>query len=98
MFTCRVVGTVWATRKHRALEGKRMLLVAPVDGITGKTVADPMMAIAGKIDAGIGDLVLVIDEGSSTRYILGDDHAPIRTNIVGVVDAVSEGARTARYH
>jgi microcompartment protein CcmK/EutM len=51
MFTCRVVGTVWATRKHRALEGKRMLLVAPVDGITGKTVADPMMAIAGKIDA-----------------------------------------------
>jgi len=47
-----------------------------------------VLAVCDRIDAGIGDLVLVLDEGGSARVILGNPDAPVRTLIVGVVDAV----------
>jgi ethanolamine utilization protein EutN len=40
------------------------------------------------VQAGEGDTVLVLDEGNSSRLILGDSRAPVRTMIVGIVDAV----------
>jgi microcompartment protein CcmK/EutM len=40
------------------------------------------------IEAGIGDRVLVLDEGTGARQILGDSQAPIRSVVVGVVDSV----------
>ncbi len=88
MFLARVIGSVWATRKHRSLERKRLLLVHPLRAPELQPVGKPSLAVCDRIDAGTGDLVLVMDEGSSARQILGDSRAPVRTIVVGVVDLV----------
>jgi microcompartment protein CcmK/EutM len=43
------------------------------------------------VQAGVGDTVLVIDEGNSSRMIVGDSMAPIRTMVVGIVDRIDVG-------
>jgi len=35
--------------------------------------------------------VLILDEGNSSRMIVGDSMAPIRTMVVGIVDEVTLG-------
>ena len=65
------------------LEAHRLLLcdVHDVDGSpSGYTIAVDV------VDAGVGDTVLILDEGSSARQILGLDHGAIRAVVVGIVD------------
>jgi microcompartment protein CcmK/EutM len=38
--------------------------------------------------AGVGDRVLVLDEGSSARDLFEDAFAPVRTTVVGVIDEI----------
>jgi ethanolamine utilization protein EutN len=45
------------------------------------------------VQAGVGDTVLILDEGNSSRMIVGDSMAPIRTMIVGIVDQVTVGGK-----
>lgn len=97
MFIARVVGHVWATRKHSSLENLKLLLVCPMDGITGKLYGKPVLAVESRVDAGIGDPVLVLDEGNSARQILQDNQAPIRTIIVGILDEVKVGNQRVKY-
>ena len=40
------------------------------------------------VDAGVGDKVLVVQEGSSARKIFNDDRIPVQAVIIGVVDRV----------
>ena len=97
MKIARVVGNVWATRKIPILENKRMLLVQPMDPVSGKTHGKVIMALCDKIDAGIGDVVLVMDEGSSAKQVLGTDSRPVRTFIFGIIDELDMGGKTVRY-
>jgi ethanolamine utilization protein EutN len=88
MFLARVVGDVVATIKHEALQNRKLLLVQPLtaDGVpTGK----PAIAV-DSVDAGVGDHVLVVDEGNSAAQVLQRPRGPIRTVIVGVVDEVTQ--------
>lgn len=89
MFVGEVVGNVWATRKHKSLEGKRLLLVRPIDPTSEKPIGDVLMAVEGGVGAGPGSVVLVMDEGGSARAVLKDDKAPVRAVIVAIVDKVS---------
>ena len=41
------------------------------------------------VDAGVGERVLICDEGSSARQIFGIDTGPIRSVVVGIVDQIS---------
>ena len=41
-----------------------------------------------RVQAGVGDLVLLMQEGSSARHMFGDSEAPVRSTIVGIVDDV----------
>ncbi len=97
MNLARVVGNVWATQKIPVLENRRLLLIQPVDPITGKTHGKTMMAVCDKIDAGIGDMVLIMDEGSSAKQVLGGPPSPIRTFIFGVVDQIQKGDKISHY-
>ncbi|MGM0442024.1 MAG: EutN/CcmL family microcompartment protein [Elusimicrobiota bacterium] len=98
MIIGKVIGNVWATRKHSALTGKKLLLVKPVDEISGEPNGETQMAVDQSIDAGPGDTVLVLDEGSSCRQILGYEQAPTRTIVVGVVDNVYREGKFKKYH
>jgi microcompartment protein CcmK/EutM len=97
MILAKVIGNVWATMKHSSLEGKKMLLIQPIDEISGKKNGSVQLAI-DSAGAGIGDTVLIIDEGSSCRQILGTKSGPTRTIIAGIVDQVSSKGNTKKYH
>ncbi|HAN04096.1 MAG TPA: hypothetical protein DCW72_06475 [Elusimicrobia bacterium] len=86
MFVAKVIGNVWATRKHPGLKGATMLLVKPL-GADGKPAGEAQLAIDGQ-GAGVGDTVLIVDEGGSARKILKNSKAPVRTVIAGIVDKV----------
>ncbi|MET0553577.1 MAG: EutN/CcmL family microcompartment protein [Vicinamibacteria bacterium] len=82
----RVVGNVVSTHKNAKLEGAKLMLVQPLD-LDGAPKGAPMMAIDG-VDAGIGDRVLVIQDGRSAQLVLGKGTAAVDAAIIGVVDAV----------
>ena len=82
----RVCGTLVSTLKHPALSGYRMLLVQPY-GLGGEPTGGKTMAL-DVVDAGVGDWVLLLDEGSSASQILENPRGPVRTMVVGVVDEV----------
>ena len=87
MRCCRVVGPMWAAVKHPAYAGRPLFVVQPLDE-AGKDTGTPFVAI-DNVQAGIGDKVIVLTEGNGVRQILKmGDIVPIRSVIVGVVDAV----------
>lgn len=88
MFLAEVIGKMWATRKSPGLNGKRMLIVEKIRGNPPELSGERLMAVTETIDAGTGDIVLVMDEGGSARAILNDATAPVRTIIVGILDSV----------
>ena len=91
MFTARVVGEVVATIKHADLAARKLLLVHPVTP-AGAPTRSPQIAVDA-VDAGVGDTVLVADEGNGAAQVLHRPRGAIRTVIVGVVDRVSDDAR-----
>ena len=88
MITARVVGQVVSTLKHKDLEGRHLLVVQPekIDGLEG---GGPKIAV-DMIGARVGELVLVVDDGSAARILLGRS-GPVRCLIVGTVDEVHTG-------
>lgn len=87
MMLARVVANVVATEKHPHYQGRKILVVQPVDP-EGKPRGKSLLAVDG-VQAGIGDLVLVVDEGGSARAVIDDESAmTIRTAICGIVDRV----------
>jgi ethanolamine utilization protein EutN len=86
MILAKVIGNVVSTQKHKDYVGEKILIVQPIDA-AGKTAGKSLLAI-DRAQAGPGDRVLVNDEGNSARLIMGNSNAPVRTVIVGVVDAV----------
>ena len=90
MTLCRVVGNVVNTVKHPALTGRKLMICKPIDPGTGKPRGSRVVAV-DTVQAGIGDTVLVLDEGNAARKILGDVAAPVRTVIAAIVDRVDQG-------
>lgn len=87
MLVAKVIGNVWATRKHPALKNASLLLVKALDP-DGRPSGPATLALDGGQGAGPGDTVLVVDEGGSARKILKNPKAPVRTVIAGIVDEV----------
>jgi ethanolamine utilization protein EutN len=84
---CRVVGPMWAAAKHPAFAGRPLFVVQPLDEHGADTGAS-FVAI-DSVQAGVGDRVLVLTEGTGARQILKQgDIVPIRSIIVGIVDHV----------
>jgi len=86
MFLADVVGTLVAPVQIQVLEGETLLILRPVTP-TGEPTAKTRVGV-DRAQAGVGDRVLVLDEGNGARQILGDARAAVRTVIVGVVDYI----------
>jgi len=82
----RVVGNVVATQKHETHEGKKILLIQPLD-LEGQPMGDVVVALDA-VDAGIGDRVLAVQEGFSAMTSVGHIESPIDAAVIGVVDFV----------
>lgn len=86
MKLCRVKGTVVATAKQPVYEGQKLLVVQPLDGDCQEQ-GHSFLAV-DRVQAGEGDLVLVLSEGNGARQLFQIAKLPIRSVIVGVVDRV----------
>ena len=87
MRCCRVVGPMWASVKHPAFAGRPLFVVQPLDA-QGNDVGASFVAV-DNVQAGVGDKVIVLTEGTGVRQILKmGDIVPIRSLIVGIVDHV----------
>jgi ethanolamine utilization protein EutN len=82
----RVVGTVVATQKDPSHAGSKILLVQLLDSSLSDEGA-PLLAL-DSVDAGVGDRVLVVQEGWSAASAVERAGAPIDAAVVGVVDEV----------
>ncbi len=86
MILGRVTGVVVATQKHYKLEGRKLLLVQPLD-LGQRPRGIPVLAV-DSVDAGEGDRVLVVQEGKSASMASGREDSPLDAAVVAVVDAV----------
>jgi len=86
MITARIVSKVISTCKNENLDSKTLFVIEPVDPF-GKVCGKEIVAI-DNIGAGVGELVLVVREGSSAADLLGKP-VPIQAVIVGIVDKIT---------
>lgn len=91
MILGRVCGTVVSTVEHPFYDGKKQLIVrytAPNGALDGEKY---VIAI-DLVGAGVGETVLVEDEGNSARQLTGTaPDGPVRSVIIGIVDEVTDG-------
>jgi len=86
MILARITGSIVSTIHHPIVDGRKLLLAERLDE-TGNPTGGYLIALDA-IGAGKGETVLIIDEGNSARQILDDSNAPVRSMVVGIVDAV----------
>ena len=90
MILGRVTGTVVATIQHPFYQGEKQLVVRHVlpDGTFD---GERYVVAIDRVGAGVGELVLVNDEGNSARQLCEvPADSPVRSVVVGIVDAVAE--------
>jgi microcompartment protein CcmK/EutM len=86
MLIARVVGELVATQKHPSHEGRKLLLVQPLN-LDGSDRGDAVVALDA-VDAGVGDRVLLTTEGFSAMTSVGRTQSPIDMAVIGFIDQI----------
>ena len=89
MILADVIGTVVSPVQIPVLDGRKLLLLKPVSP-SGDPAGQARIGI-DTIGAGVGDRVLVIQEGNSARLVLDEPQGAVKTVIVAFVDEVEIG-------
>jgi ethanolamine utilization protein EutN len=93
----RVVGEVVSTHRHPKL-GQRKLLLVQRTSLDGAAEGVELIAL-DVIGVGVGEHVLVVQEGNAARTLFKDPHIPVQAVVVGVIDRFDvmrdEGAERA---
>lgn len=84
MKLAKVVGHVVSTVKTISHQRSKLMVVQPID-LDGHPNADSLIAVDG-VQSGIGDYVLVVEEGGSARQVMKNNEAAVDAIIVGIVD------------
>jgi ethanolamine utilization protein EutN len=84
-----VTGEIHSTIAHPFYSGKKLLLVEREDPLGARSGA--YVIAVDTVDAGVGDRVLVNEEGGGAREVVRSADAPVRSLIVGIVDEVHTG-------
>jgi len=86
MYLARVIGDVVSTHRHEHLGHKKLLLLRRLDL---EDVEEGAEIIAlDVIGVGVGEKVLVVQEGNAARTLFKDTRIPVQAVVVGVVDHV----------
>ena len=86
MLIARVIGELVATQKHPSHEGRKLLLVQPLN-LDGSNRGDAVVAL-DSVDAGVGDRVLLATEGFSAMTSVGRPQSPIDMAVIGFIDQI----------
>ena len=81
----RVVGEVISTHRHPTLSGRKLLLVRRT-ALDGVEEGVELIAL-DVIGVGVGEHVLVVQEGNAARTLFGDPRIPAQAVVVGVIDS-----------
>lgn len=87
MRLCTAIGNAVVTTRHPALAGQRLLVVD--DGLGPRA---PLQLAVDGVGAGPGCRVLVSDSGAAGSLVTGIAHPPVRSVVVGIVDAEGAGS------
>jgi ethanolamine utilization protein EutN len=82
----RVVGEVWATRKHEALAGRKLLIIRPTYWYAPPHQVEHLVAV-DPVGAGVGEDVVVC-MGDPARRRLGSTSIPVEAAVCAIVDRV----------
>lgn len=96
MFLAEVIGTVVTPEQIQDLEGRSLLMLRPLTPKGDKTKTTRVGI--DRVGAGVGDRVLVIDEGNSGRAVLGLPQGAVKTIIIGFVDSIELAGETIFDH
>ncbi|MCS7091653.1 MAG: EutN/CcmL family microcompartment protein [Verrucomicrobiota bacterium] len=91
MLLARVEGHVVAVRKHRSLEGWRLVVCQPISS-EGHPEGSPQVAIDA-LGAGLHQQVVISSDGAAARRAVGDEKSPVRWLVIGIVDEKEPGCR-----
>lgn len=86
MITGLVIGSLVSTINHPFYDGKKILVVEKTDDRQRPTGS--YLVAVDAVDAGIGQHVLVLDEGNGSRQVWNSADGPVRSTIVGIIDTV----------
>jgi len=88
MKVARVVATVVSTIQTEILDERKLLLCDILDA-SGQPDGGYLIAV-DLVGAGAGETVLLLDEGTSARQMIGRSSGPLRTVVVGIVDELAD--------
>lgn len=91
-----VVGTVVSTVKYDRYKGLKLLRVRNLT-LEGDMVGDDLLALDAA-DAGVGDIVLLNNDGVSSKMVIGDPELVAGLTICGVVDHYTWNGKTVYCH
>jgi microcompartment protein CcmK/EutM len=89
MIVGTVTGHLHSTIAHPFYRAKPLLLVEREDA-SGVPTGAYLIAV-DTVGAGVGQRVLVLDEGNGARQVMASADGPVRSVIVGIVDDVFTG-------
>ncbi len=87
MVLAKVKGNIVSTQKNPYLKGHKLLIVHPID-LENNYIGKKDVVALDFVDAGIGDTVLLVQEGKAVLQILGHRKAPVHSVIVAIVDSI----------
>jgi len=87
LILARVKGNVVSTQKNSNLKGHKLLIVHPID-LKNNYMGKKDVVALDFVNAGIGDTVLLVQEGKAVQQILGHRKTPAHSVIVAVVDSI----------
>jgi ethanolamine utilization protein EutN len=88
----RVCGTIVSTIEHPFYDRKKKLIVRATLP-DGSFDGDKYVVAVDLVGAGVGETVLVLDEGNGARQLLDAKDAPVRSVVVGIVDEVTDASQ-----
>lgn len=86
MTLCKITGTIVSTQKNEHLRSQRILIAQPID-LDGGPIGRDFLAL-DSVDAGVGDTVLILQEGQGAAQIFHNKKIPIHSVVIAVVDGI----------
>ncbi len=96
MKLARVTGTVVSTVKYEKYRGMKLLQVRHLD-LNLNEDGEEMVALDAA-NAGVGDIVLVNNDGGAAQMVMDDKTLIASVTICGVIDSFTCQGKTTRCH
>ncbi len=96
MKLARVTGTVVSTIKYGKYQGMKLLRVRPLD-LELNEAGEELVALDAAC-AGVGDIVLMNNDGGAAQMIMEDKTLIASVTICGVIDSFTCQGKTIRCH